>query len=72
VTERSPSRVTWEIQQTGASCLLRLVHDDFQGETWTYKGVEHGWVPVLSGLKTLLETGREIEPAEPETVEATA
>lgn len=56
-----PSRVTWEITPHGKSCLLRLVHDDFDGETDTYRSVEHGWVPVLSGLKTLLETGSELE-----------
>ncbi len=67
-----PSRVTWEIQEMGKACLLTLVHDDFDGETKTYMGVEHGWVPVLSGLKTLLETGVELEITRPEPAEANA
>jgi len=53
-----PSRVTWEIVPRGEVCLLTLTHDDFDGITATYKSVGLGWNPVLSGLKTLLETGR--------------
>lgn len=52
------SRVTWEIEPRGDTCKLTLVHDDFDGETATYKSVGPGWNPVLSGLKTLLETGQ--------------
>jgi uncharacterized protein YndB with AHSA1/START domain/DNA-binding transcriptional ArsR family regulator len=52
-----PSRVTWEIEKQGEVCRLRLVHDDFDGETKTYRDVEHGWPTILSSLKTLLETG---------------
>jgi uncharacterized protein YndB with AHSA1/START domain/DNA-binding transcriptional ArsR family regulator len=53
-----PSRVTWEIEPRGDVCKLTLVHDDFEGETATYKSVGTGWNPILSGLKTLLETGK--------------
>jgi uncharacterized protein YndB with AHSA1/START domain len=53
-----PSRVTWLIEKQGEACKLTLVHDDFDGETATYKSVGPGWNPVLSGLKTLIETGR--------------
>jgi uncharacterized protein YndB with AHSA1/START domain/DNA-binding transcriptional ArsR family regulator len=60
-THESPSRVTWTIEERGAATLLSLVHDEFDGETSTYRSVAHGWVPILSGLKTLLETGRPIE-----------
>ena len=67
-----PSRVTWEITPMGKSCLLTLVHDDFDGETKTYQSVEHGWVSVLSGLKTLLETGSELEITYPQPAEANA
>ena len=53
-----PSRVTWEIEPRGEVCKLTLTHDDFDGITDTYKQVGPGWNPVLSGLKTLLETGQ--------------
>jgi len=56
-----PSRVTWTIESKGEVCKLTLVHDDFDGETKTYHSVGTGWNPVLSGLKTLLETGRALQ-----------
>jgi uncharacterized protein YndB with AHSA1/START domain/DNA-binding transcriptional ArsR family regulator len=52
-----PSRVTWEIEPMGDVCKLTLVHDDFDGMTKTYQEVGSGWPPVLSSLKSLLETG---------------
>jgi uncharacterized protein YndB with AHSA1/START domain len=52
-----PSRVTWLIEQMGETCRLTLVHDDFDDETATFRSVRQGWNPILSGLKTLLETG---------------
>ncbi len=55
------SRVTWEIRPYSGSVLVILTHDDFDGETATYKSVQPGWNPVLSGLKTLLETGAPLE-----------
>jgi uncharacterized protein YndB with AHSA1/START domain/DNA-binding transcriptional ArsR family regulator len=57
-TEEAPSRVTWTIEPRGEASLLTLTHDEFAGETSTYRSVAHGWVPILSGLKTLLETGK--------------
>ena len=65
-----PSRVTWEIEQLGDACRLTLVHDDFDGETKTYREVEHGWSQILSGLKTWLETGTPLEVTEPEGADA--
>jgi uncharacterized protein YndB with AHSA1/START domain/DNA-binding transcriptional ArsR family regulator len=52
-----PSRVTWDIEPRGDTCRLTVVHDDFPGETETYKSVGSGWPLVLSSLKSLLETG---------------
>ena len=56
-TER-PSRVTWTIEQQGETCHLTVVHDDFDGETGTFREVQGGWPLILSGLKTLIETGQ--------------
>ncbi len=56
-----PSRVTWELDTLGETCKLTLVHDEFERETATWREVMHGWNPVLSGLKTLLETGRPLD-----------
>jgi DNA-binding transcriptional ArsR family regulator/uncharacterized protein YndB with AHSA1/START domain len=69
--EEKPSRVTYRIDQLGDACRLTVTHDDFEGETVTYTGTAVGWNPILSGLKTLLETGRtlDIDFPEPEPVE---
>jgi uncharacterized protein YndB with AHSA1/START domain len=53
-----PSRVTWLIAPIDDVVKLTVTHDDFDGETVTYKSVKSGWGSVLSGLKTILETGR--------------
>jgi uncharacterized protein YndB with AHSA1/START domain/DNA-binding transcriptional ArsR family regulator len=58
VQQDAPSRVTYEIEQEGECCRLTVVHDNFDGETETYRLVEGGWPATLSGIKTLLETGK--------------
>jgi uncharacterized protein YndB with AHSA1/START domain len=57
----APSRVTWTIEKAGDVCKLTLVHDNFDGETPSYKAVQSGWSRHLSRLKTLLETGEPLE-----------
>jgi uncharacterized protein YndB with AHSA1/START domain len=54
-----PSRVTWEIEPRGdGMCLLTVVHDRLEGAPRTAVAVAGpGWMYVLSGLKTVLETG---------------
>jgi uncharacterized protein YndB with AHSA1/START domain len=52
------SRVTWEIEpQDGGYSKLTLVHDQLEDAPKTAESVAGGWSFVLSGLKTLLETG---------------
>jgi|SRR5713226_2459627 len=63
----APTRVTWELDPMGSVTLLTVTHDDFDGETKTYKSVARGWNPVVSGLKTLLETGQPLEIPMPES-----
>lgn len=54
-----PSRVTWEIEpKDGGYSQLTVVHDRLEGAPKTAQSVSGaGWMFVLSGLKTLLETG---------------
>jgi uncharacterized protein YndB with AHSA1/START domain len=54
------SRVTWEIEPgDGGVCKLTVTHDQLEGAPKTAASVAGaGWMFVLSGLKTLLETGR--------------
>jgi uncharacterized protein YndB with AHSA1/START domain/DNA-binding transcriptional ArsR family regulator len=55
----APTKVTWELESmSGAVTKVTVVHEDFQGETATYNGLqEGGWTWILSNMKTLLETG---------------
>jgi uncharacterized protein YndB with AHSA1/START domain/DNA-binding transcriptional ArsR family regulator len=52
------SRVTWEIEPVGDSCRLTVIHDQL-GEA-ANPHLYGGWPMILSGLKTWLETGREL------------
>ena len=55
VRAEGTSRVTWEIEQVGDSCRLTVTHDQLrEGANGEIYG---GWPMILSGLKTLLETG---------------
>ncbi len=55
VTAAGTSRVTWEIEPVGDSCRLRVTHDQLRADA--PEALYGGWPMVLSGLKTLLETG---------------
>jgi uncharacterized protein YndB with AHSA1/START domain/DNA-binding transcriptional ArsR family regulator len=51
------SRVTWEIEAAGAASKLTLIHDELDPSGPEMEGLFHGWSQILSGMKTLLETG---------------
>jgi uncharacterized protein YndB with AHSA1/START domain len=59
LAEEDESRVTWEIEpQDDGTCVLTVVHDRLEGAPKTAASVSGiGWMTVLSGLKTFLETG---------------
>jgi uncharacterized protein YndB with AHSA1/START domain len=57
VAEDPPSRATWQIEPVGAISKLTVTHDGFDTETATYQQISEGLPIVISGLKTLLETG---------------
>jgi uncharacterized protein YndB with AHSA1/START domain len=55
VEAEGPSRITYEIEPVGTSCRLTVTHDELrEGANDQLYG---GWPMILSGLKTLLETG---------------
>lgn len=59
VKAEGTSRVTWEIEAVGDSCRLTVVHDQLaEGANDQLYG---GWPMILSGLKTLLETGEHLD-----------
>jgi uncharacterized protein YndB with AHSA1/START domain len=63
LAKEEPSRVAWEIEpQEGGISLLTVTHDRLEGAPKTAASVAGvGWMMVLSGLKTLLETGQPLQ-----------
>jgi uncharacterized protein YndB with AHSA1/START domain len=55
VKREGTSRVTWEIEPVGDSCRLTVTHDQLRDDA--NDQLYGGWPQILSGLKTLLETG---------------
>lgn len=51
------SRVTFEIEMQGDMVRLNVIHDQLKPGSQMALGISDGWPRVLSGLKTLLETG---------------
>jgi len=59
VKAEGPTRVTWEIEPVGSSCRLTVTHSGLRaGANAELYG---GWPMILSGLKTLLETGEQLD-----------
>ena len=63
LAEEEPSRVTWEIEpKRRGYCKLTVTHDQLEGAPKTAESVYgEGWMMVISGLKTLLETGNGLD-----------
>ena len=59
VKDAGVSRVTWEIEPVGSSCMLTVTHDQLPDEASSE--LYGGWMMILSGLKTLLETGEPLD-----------
>ncbi|MCA1680254.1 MAG: metalloregulator ArsR/SmtB family transcription factor [Actinobacteria bacterium] len=55
VKREGTSRVTWEIEPVADSCRLTVIHDQLPEHV--NDEIFGGWPMILSGLKTLLETG---------------
>jgi len=51
------SHVTFDLEPMGDKVKLTVVHDGFPPDSVVRESVSGGWPHVLSGLKTLLETG---------------
>jgi uncharacterized protein YndB with AHSA1/START domain len=61
-SDEPPSKLTWEITPMGDACRLRVIHEGLGPQTLEY--VTGGWEYILSGLKTLLETGQPLKVGE--------
>jgi uncharacterized protein YndB with AHSA1/START domain len=63
LAEEPPSRVEWIVESVGDGLTrLRLEHGDLACSPLTWANVKDGWVYVLDGLKTVIETGESLPP----------
>jgi uncharacterized protein YndB with AHSA1/START domain len=51
------SRVTYSVEQYRDAVRLTVTHEELEPGSAMLRGISQGWPAVLSGLKTLLETG---------------
>lgn len=59
LADEPPSRVTWEIEPHPFGVTrLTVVHDELEASPKTASHVAGGWMFIISGLKTVLETGK--------------
>jgi len=58
IAAQGTGRVTWDIEPVGDSCRLTVTHDQLRADADEH--LYGGWPMILSGLKTWLETGREL------------
>ena len=56
------STVTFDLEEQGPVVKLTVVHHGFEPGSAVLAGISQGWPLILSGLKTLLETG-DLQPA---------
>jgi len=52
------SRVTFDIEPHEDAVRLTVTHSELEPDSPMLRGITQGWPIVLSGLKTLLETGQ--------------
>ncbi len=59
------SRVVMQLETLGAQVKLTVTHDHFAPGSTLIDSISQGWPAVLSGLKSLLETGKALEISGP-------
>jgi uncharacterized protein YndB with AHSA1/START domain len=63
LSQEPPGRVEWTVEAVGDRLTrVRLVHGDLAFSPLTWENVRDGWVWVLDGLKTVIETGSSLPP----------
>jgi uncharacterized protein YndB with AHSA1/START domain len=58
--EPPETRVTWRIEEDGEIVKVTIVHEGLDTTSDLGTDIVEGWARILSGLKTLLETGAEL------------
>jgi uncharacterized protein YndB with AHSA1/START domain len=56
-TAQEPSKLTWAIDDLETLSLLKLTHENIDDESFRTGQFHQGWLYILSGLKSAIETG---------------
>jgi uncharacterized protein YndB with AHSA1/START domain len=57
-----PTKVVFNLEPHGKFVKLTLTHEGFADRSKLLDGITKGWPAILSSLKSLLETGKELPP----------
>ena len=55
------SKVAFDIEKVHGVVRLTVVHDGFVTDSVVHEAIREGWPPLLSSLKTFLETGEPLD-----------
>jgi len=55
------SKVAFDIAKANGVVRLTVVHDGFENDSVVIDAIREGWPPLLSSLKTFLETGEALD-----------
>ncbi|HET8843051.1 MAG TPA: SRPBCC domain-containing protein, partial [Ktedonobacteraceae bacterium] len=56
-TAQEPSKISWVVEDLQTLSLLKLIHENIDDESYEAGQFHRGWLYILSGLKSALETG---------------
>ena len=65
MAKEEPSRIAYDIEPQGETCRLTVTQDGSAEGSAAYAAMLRGWPWIVSGLKTLLETGQSLPGAGP-------
>jgi uncharacterized protein YndB with AHSA1/START domain len=57
-----PSRVAFGLEEINGQVKLTMTHDGFDASSKVFPKISVGWPSILSSLKSMLETGKELPP----------
>jgi uncharacterized protein YndB with AHSA1/START domain len=60
-SEEPRSKVAFDIDKSNGVVCLTVVHDGFEPGSTVHEAIREGWPPLLSSLKTFLETGEPLD-----------
>lgn len=63
----TPSRVSFTLEDINGQTKLRILHDHFPDSSVVLDGVSQGWPWIISGLKSVVETGQPLPPLDAST-----